>query len=93
MPQVNMLIYWSQGAHMAGHTLHPQKEMERLGITYSHCTPQSMTDCWWFWNPSRTDNLPEYIDLKQMNPTSCIGWGLTEQAVQEIVNLAQEPQQ
>ena len=45
-----------------GKYLHPQEDMERLGITYQHATPQSIADQWWFWNcENLPDKLPDYI--------------------------------
>jgi hypothetical protein len=35
---------------------HPQKEMNRLGITYKLAVPQSIADQWWFLG---CENLPE----------------------------------
>ena len=37
---------------------HPLDIMKSLGITYQHKTPQSMGDCWWFWN---CKNIPEVL--------------------------------
>src|SRR5262249_55009235 len=35
---------------------HAQAAMRRLGITYQYAVPQSMGDCWWFFN---CENVPD----------------------------------
>jgi len=57
------LRYNCMGAKpVEGKYLHPQEDMERLGITYQHATPQSIADQWWFWNcENLPDKLPDYI--------------------------------
>jgi hypothetical protein len=66
---------------------HPQEIMKDLGITYQHCTPQSISDEWWFWNCKNIPTiLPEYLCILDINPTDCIGWGLSEQKANEIIN-------
>ena len=64
---------------------HAMKQMSRLSITYSHSTPQSMGDQWWFWN---CENVPEVLpafltDLK-LDPAKVVGYGLSEDEAQKI---------
>ena len=70
--------------------IHPQKEMERLGIEYIHATPQTLGDCWWFWNCKNIpDPLPEYLrPLKWINPQMAVGHGLRESDVIKIMESA-----
>jgi len=59
---------------------HPQEMMKRLGITYQYATPQSMLDCWWFWNCENIpENLPPYLSIEDWNPMEKINWGLSEE--------------
>lgn len=44
-------------------SIHPQEKMNELGIKYEHSTPQSIGDCWWFWNCS---NIPNPLDRKSV---------------------------
>ena len=64
-------------------TRHAQEVMKELGITYQHCTPQSMGDQFWFWNCENIpENLPTFIEELKAKPMECIGWGLSrEEAV------------
>lgn len=67
---------------------HPLDIMKSLGITYQHKTPQSMGDCWWFWNCENIpDVLPSYIkELKIDDPFKYVGWGLSEEDALKIKN-------
>lgn len=66
---------------------HPMDEMEELGITYQHATPQSISDQWWFWNCENIPNeLPKYITELEINPMDQIGYGLSEAKAKEIIN-------
>lgn len=73
---------------------HPQIVMKDLGITYQQSTPQSMGDQWWFWNCENLPNeLPTYlkdlIDYKtkeMLNPMDCIGYGLSLEDAEKIMN-------
>lgn len=80
------LRYEYQTAFMkCGISEHAQKGMERLGITYTHSTPQSMGDQFWFWNCSNVpDPLPEYISTLDVDPMECIGFGLSLEMAEEI---------
>ena len=64
---------------------HPQKVMKELGITYQHATPQSMGDQWWFWN---CENIPEplplFLEVADLNPMECIGFGLSKEDAEKI---------
>ena len=67
---------------------HPLDIMKFLGITYQHKTPQSMGDCWWFWNCENIpDVLPSYIkELEIDDPLKYVGWGLSEEDALKIKN-------
>jgi len=72
---------------------HPQIIMKDLGITYQLATPQSMLDCWWFWNCKNVpDELPEYINElrdgygQTMTPSSVIGYGLSKKQADMLEN-------
>lgn len=73
---------------------HPQIVMKELGITYQQATPQSMGDQWWFWNCENLPNelptyLKELIDYKtkeMLNPMDCIGYGLSLEDAENIIN-------
>ena len=66
---------------------HPQRVMEKLGITYQHATPQSMGDQWWFWNCENVPKkLPEFLEVADLNPMECIGYGLSEEDAENISN-------
>jgi hypothetical protein len=65
--------------------------MKSLGITYTHSTPQSLGDQWWFWNcENLPDPLPDYLEPlndskgNPLDPFKCIGWGLSEQEARWI---------
>jgi len=66
---------------------HAQKVMEKIGITYSHSTPQSMYNQWWFWNCKNVPEiLPEYLKELKMDPFEAVGYGLNEEIAREIKN-------
>lgn len=80
------LRYSSQGAPHGKEYLHPEDNMEKLGITYQHSVPQSMMDCWWFFNcEGNTENLPSYISEMANFPFSkAIGYGLSKEDAKSI---------
>ena len=65
---------------------HAKEAMEKLGITYQHATPQSMGDCWWFWNCENIpDPLPPYLSYADhLDPMKCIGIGLSQEDAEKI---------
>jgi hypothetical protein len=68
---------------------HPQEIMKRLGITYQHATPQSISDQWWFWNcENMPEELPPYLELTDWNPMEMIGWGLSKENAEAIRDYA-----
>ena len=73
-----------QSMHMAGVTGHAQRVMEDLGITYQHATPQTMGDCWWFWNCEYDCELPSYISVRNFKPLECVGRGLSQESANTI---------
>lgn len=80
------LSYSLQSASNANVKDHPRIAMMRLGIAYHHATPQSLGDCWWFWNcESVPSPLPPYLtELKIDDPHTCIGYGLSEEQAEAI---------
>ncbi len=70
---------------------HAQEQMKVLGITYSHNTPQSMGDQYWFWNCENIpDPLPKYLSILDQDPMSCIGFGLSEDKAKQIINYVKK---
>lgn len=65
---------------------HAQKVMEALGITYKRATPQSMGDCWWFWNCNvdSLEGLPSQLTELTIDPRKCVGFGLSCSDVEKI---------
>ena len=65
--------------------MHPQKAMGELGITYQHATPQSIADCWWFWNcVNIPDSLPPFLTELEVDPMECVGFGLSQELAERI---------
>ena len=66
---------------------HPQKIMEKLGIVYQHSTPESIADCWIFWNCENVPiELPPYIEIVNYNPIKFIGFGLDKKTAKKIID-------
>ena len=83
------LRFWMITAYESGAKNHPQKVMKDLGITYQHATPQSIGDQWWFWNcENMPKELPEYLEVVDLNPMEMIGWGLSKEAAKAIRDCA-----
>jgi hypothetical protein len=67
---------------------HAQTYMKRLGITYQHAVPQSITDQWWFFNCKDIPTpLPQHIT--ELKPETgdvheFIGWGLSKEEADAI---------
>ncbi len=65
--------------------LHPVEAMRRLGITYTHSTPQSLGEQWWFWNCDNIPaKLPAFLSVLDLNPHDQIGYGLSPEEADEI---------
>jgi hypothetical protein len=72
-------------------SMHAQKAMKEMGITYQHATPQSMGDQWWFWNCENTpDELPLFLSILNLDPMGCIGWGLSQERAEAIRDFSKE---
>jgi len=68
---------------------HPQVLMKELGISYTHATPQSIADQWWFWNCSNVPIvLPRYLTDLDLDPREQVGYGLSEKEANDIYNLS-----
>lgn len=71
---------------------HAQDCMEALGITYQLAVPQSMSDCWWFFNCENIpDPLPDCLRFLTWSPQHCVGRGLSQQNADEIEARAKLP--
>jgi hypothetical protein len=68
---------------------HPQDIMKQLGITYAEATPQSMLECWWFWNCENVPaNLPKYITELKLKPAGAVGHGLSKERAKQLSDPA-----
>jgi hypothetical protein len=67
---------------------HAQKYMADAGITYSLCVPQSIADCWWFFDCKNVPKiLPEALSVMKDIPLSeRIGLGLSKEDVAMLEN-------
>lgn len=85
-----MYAHWSKDEENTGRNnelgkMHAQKAMLELGIKYSHSTPQSMGDSWWFWNCSNTpEKLPGFLSILRLDPMEQIGLGLSADQAKAI---------
>lgn len=63
------LRYNLMGAHLEGVTMHPQKDLERLGIKFETWEGQPIGDQIWLGNCTNVpDELPSYIKEMKINP-------------------------
>lgn len=61
------------------------KYMQDVGITYQYSTPQSMGECFWFWNCENIPAvLPEFITELKLDPLKAVGHGLTKEEAENI---------
>jgi len=67
---------------------HAQTVMKDLGIKYQHATPQSIADQWWFWNCIVTNDLPDYLEVLNVDPLKMVGFGLTLEDAEAIAKEA-----
>lgn len=66
-------------------TRHAQVVMRELGITYQHAVPQSVADCWNFFNcDGNLDNLPPYLTEMKSGPQSYVGHGLSQETADKL---------
>lgn len=64
---------------------HAQELMKDLGIRYQIAVPQSLYDCWWFFNCEGVpDVLPDYLEVLAVDPADCIGHGLSQEDVDSL---------
>ena len=72
-------------------SMHPQKAMSEMGISYQHATPQSMGGQWWFWNCDNVPKcLPPFLTELKLDPLECIGFGLNKETAEMIKNYKDE---
>lgn len=86
---VKVLFYDMYRANDAGVEGHPQQVMKGLGVTYKLSVPQSISDRWEFWDYSNApDPLPSYLRAEEMDPFDRIGWGLSKDMAEALVQGA-----
>lgn len=66
---------------------HAQLCLKELGITYQLAVPQSMGDCWWFFNCENVpDELPEYLKVRDFGDlNTLVGFGLGKDDVSALL--------
>lgn len=66
---------------------HAQLIMRDLGITYQLAVPQSMADCWWFFNCENVpESLPEYVYIRDFGDLGrLVGRGLSDKNVDALL--------
>lgn len=86
------LSLYMPAQHMSGDLRHPQQVLKDLGIDYQVATPQSIGDCWWFWNCCIPEGaaLPDWITEFKANPMDYIGFGLSQDEAKAIEKLSKE---
>lgn len=85
MSDARFLRYDLFAANLIGEFRHATEVMHELGITYQCATPQSMADSWWFWNCEKIpDQLPSYIEERDVDPMKRIGFGLSMEQAKSI---------
>ena len=68
---------------------HAQEYMRKLGITCEHATPQSIADCWWFWNCKNVpDPLPAALRVLRIAPEEAVGYGLSKKMAEQLEKSA-----
>ena len=68
---------------------HAQEYMRNLGITYELATPQSIADCWWFWNCKNVpDPLPAALRVLKIAPQEAVGYGLSKEMAKQLERSA-----
>ncbi len=64
---------------------HPETTMKELGITYQRAVPQSLFDCWIFWNcRDIPEKLPKFLSEFKADPMLHIGHGLSKEMAEAI---------
>lgn len=66
---------------------HAQVCMKELGITYQLAVPQSIGDCWWFFNCENVpDELPEYLRERDFGDLNrLVGFGLSQKDADDLI--------
>lgn len=71
---------------------HAQKVMRDHGITYDHAVPQSIADCWWFFNCKNVpDPIPSFLSPIKRKPTDLIGFGLSKETAERLESMEKQP--
>lgn len=71
----------------SGEMRHPVDVVGELGITYLHAAPQGIVDQWVFWCCGNVpDELPSYIVPMDIELHACVGWGLSREDAERLVN-------
>lgn len=66
---------------------HAQICMKDLGITYQLAVPQSISDCWWFFNCENVpDELPKYLVVRDFGDLNKkVGFGISQKTADELM--------
>lgn len=58
---------------------HALDVMKDFGITYQIAVPQTISDCWQFWNCENVpEPLPRFLKVMDMQPEDAVGYGLSK---------------
>lgn len=66
---------------------HAQTCMKELGINYQLAVPQSIADCWWFFNcKNLPGQLPKWIKVRDFGDLNrLVGHGLSQTDADELM--------
>jgi hypothetical protein len=72
---------------------HAQVLMRELGITYQLAVPQSIGDCWWFFNCENVPTeLPEYLSVRDFGDLNeLVGFGLSQKNADDLTAAKAKP--
>lgn len=64
---------------------HPQKMMSDAGISYQVAVPQSIADCWQFFNCENVPSpLPDFLKEFVIDPQKMVGFGLSQEMADQL---------
>jgi hypothetical protein len=66
---------------------HAQVCLRELGVTYQLAVPQSMGDCWWFFNCENVpEELPGWISVRDFGDlNTLVGFGLSQKNADALI--------
>lgn len=86
--KITHLRFCYMTTHRLGISGHAQKIMKELGISYTHSTPQSIPEQFWFWNCQNIpEELPPFLTDLGLTPEECVGYGLSKKEAEEIKRI------